>query len=745
MLKIVNLLFIIYFFSFNNIYSKNIFNGLKRLSINDIQELSSININNVINESQADILVKDLIRSDQILEVDYKKNINDDYIFDISEAPIIENVYINGNEFIKDENIINFLKSKKNNFYNNLNITEDVNLIQNIYISNGFNDTSVSVTTEKYSESKINIIYSINEGSRVKLTKIYFYGNDTFSSDYLSSIIKSKEIRFYNFLTKGSNINQSLIGNDIAILNNFYKNKGFNNIDISYSINKSILNAYSLNFYINENKRLKVNQIFYNFSDKILLSEKYLYFENEFKTQIKKNNEFFDFDILNNFINNLNDLNSKNNTLLETKYNLEIINDKININFYDSTYTALIVNDIDIYGNTITKTNVLLSKIKIKPGDYLQDFKIKKSIDEIKNLKYINSVSYDKNIDGDKVDLNFDVEENKKTGNILLGGSFTGDVGLGLIFSIKDFNLMGSGNEINADFNINSEQALFDLSYILHPLGNSLISNKFNIKNQETDLTSSFGFKSEEQSLGYSILFDYSDTVTSSLGFNLSKSRGHAAINSSDTSISDNIGNFNDTIIRFSLLQNKTNDYLYPSDGYLNKFTIDFSPTQLSDNAYVKSTLYSDVYHNFKKSNDYIFLANRLGIANSINNSNLRTVNSFSLGGLNFKGFDYRGIGPKSSNNIYLGGNKYFTSTLGYGSSFIFDEKDNIYLRIFYTTGSLWDDDYSNTDFKLRSSFGTSFDLLSPVGPISFSYVIPIDRETNDNIRRFNFSIGTAF
>ena len=31
------------------------------------------------------------------------------------------------------------------------------------------------------------------------------------------------------------------------------------------------------------------------------------------------------------------------------------------------------------------------------------------------------------------------------------------------------------------------------------------------------------------------------------------------------------------------------------------------------------------------------------------------------LGGLNFKGFDYRGIGPYDG-NIYLGGNEFFTS-----------------------------------------------------------------------------------
>mgnify|MGYP003331244093 CR=1 FL=1 len=64
-------------------------------------------------------------------------------------------------------------------------------------------------------------------------------------------------------------------------------------------------------------------------------------------------------------------------------------------------------------------------------------------------------------------------------------------------------------------------------------------------------------------------------------------------------------------------------------------------------------------------------------------NGKLKTINAFSLGGLNFKGFDYRGIG-KFDENIYLGGNKLMTSTIGYGGDFIFDESDNINYKLFY-------------------------------------------------------------
>ena len=94
---------------------------------------------------------------------------------------------------------------------------------------------------------------------------------------------------------------------------------------------------------------------------------------------------------------------------------------------------------------------------------------------------------------------------------------------------------------------------------------------------------------------------------------------------------------------------------------------------------------------------------------------NLKTTNAFSLGGLNFKGFDYRGLGPIDT-DTYLGGNNFYTLTLGYGGQFLFDKKDNINFRTFITSGSIWDSDYAaNNDFKNRLSAGLSLDIMTAV------------------------------
>ena len=237
--------------------------------------------------------------------------------------------------------------------------------------------------------------------------------------------------------------------------------------------------------------------------------------------------------------------------------------------------------------------------------------------------------------------------------------------------------------------------------------------------------------------------FDYNEDLALSSGFSLKKANRHSAVKTTSV-ISDNIGKFDIYSLNFSIRQDSTNDYLYPTDGTLNSAYFEYSPEDISDDSYYKLILSSNLFKKSKNSNRFIFLSNKLGLADSFDGK-LKSVYAYSLGGMNFKGFDYRGIGPRQD-NIYLGGNKFFSTTVGYGGSFLFDDNDNINTKLFYSLGSIWDSDYaSDNDLKLRSSIGVSFDVLSAIGPISLSYAIPIDKNTSDRTREFNFSIGTSF
>ena len=745
--KYILFIFLFSLFFVNQFFGKDIkFTGLNKLSLSDIESLSSYNSNiSDYSEFEVNEIIKDLYLSELIYDITLSNN-PDFFQISVLESSLLENIYINGNIRIEDEQIFNYISSKTNNLLNNNYIQKDISLIKNLYRSQGFYDVSVTASTEKYSDDRVNLIIDINEGDFSKLTTINFNGNNFYSKRYLSSIINSNTVSSLNIFSKGSNLNYEIFEYDKNLIQNRYLDNGFRDVKITYTLKKNKQSNFDLTFFIEENSRYSIDKIDLNIDQNTFINNDFESLVNEFEKKLKKNNYFYSKDLIFDLVKNLNEILIRDNnfsSIIDADILFE--NNSYNLVVFSKNVEPKIINKISITGNSITKDKVIRSKLNTLPGSYLNNFLLEEDKKRISATKYINSIDTEvtDNVDG-TVDVNINVDENKKTGTILLAGTANSDVGLGAAFGLKDANIMGTGNELNSSFNINSESAFFDILYKQYSFKNPNIANTYKIYNAESDYTSSFGYKSKSYGLGYSLNYKISQNTISNFGVSYSSKKGYSPKNTTDKSITESIGTFNDITLSYSLNINKSNDEFYPSQGSINDFFIEISPSNLSDNEYIKTSLSNSLYFKKSTSSNFIFLINKLGIAEALN-GNLKTINAFSLGGLSFKGFDYRGIGPSTANGIYLGGNKYFTSTFGYGTKFLFDEKDNINLKFFTTTGSIWDSDYTNSSFNLRTSVGASLDFLTPVGPVSFSYSVPVNKNNNDKVQSFNFTIGTSF
>ena len=730
----------------SNLFSKSLkFNGLSKLNSDDIQSITSVDIyNNNLEIDDINILIKELSTSQLIYDVDYTEN-NDHFLFTITESDLIENIFITNNIWIKDDLIIQNLSSKNNLFLNNEKIKNDINIIKNIYKSRGFQNISIQAKVEKFSKDRVNLIFEIEENEQQKINVIKFIGNNFYSNNYLNSIITSQSLKFYNLFKSGSNLNYGTFEFDKNQILSAYKDEGFIDVKVSYTLEKTTLNNNVLNFYIDEGERILINDVIFKIDDDFiseLFNEEILNLKNKIsdnnyyyrKILIDDTNESLNYILTSNNIHNkIISLSSDNNQ-----------NGDIDIIFSVQNKKPITINKIDITGNSITKNETIRSKIPIEPGQYLNKYTLDKSLDILKMYPYIKDVNYKSSINNQLADIIIDIDEETKTGNILLAGTFNSDTGVGVTLGLEDKNIFGSGNSLSSNFVVNSEDLKFDINYIQYPILNPNLTNTYSIFNQDNDYTNTFGYKASRKGLGYFVNFKQNDNYSYGIGLNYESFKGHSAVNTNTLAISDNIGNFENYNLNFSIKYDNTNDYLYPTDGIINKLDFTLSPNEISDNSFYKISIINKNYRQFEKSTNYLFFNNNYGFAKSLSGK-LKTINAFSLGGMNFKGFDYKGIGPYDG-KIYLGGNEYFSSTIGYGSSFIFDDKDNINIKFFLTTGSIWNSDYiTSSDIDLRTSIGTSLDFITPIGPISFSYASPIEKQNSDKTRSFNFSIGTSF
>ena len=744
---ILRLLLLMLFFYNTNIFAKSIFiEGINKLTLDDIAVITDFDIySDDYDLLKLNNFIMKLYTSDLIYDVKFNET-NNSFFIKIEENSLIEKIYINGNVRIDDDIIKKTISSKENAFLNKNTITNDINVIRNFYFSQGFYNTSVNVITEYVNSDRKNLIFQITENNFAKISDINFFGNQTFSDRLLSSIIFSSSKSDFNIFGKGSNLNPEVFNLDKIKLQEYYQDRGFNSVIVNYNLNKSNFSTYSIDFYINENYRSKVLDISFSYDQDLnLLSDMLINFNKELEYDFSKNNYYYDFEIINDYLSKTNNFLVSQN-IINKLANVKIYesNGDYNLDFYLEEITPKVIEKIDITGNSITKEKTIRSKLSIEPGDYFIKFNLQKDLDYLKNFRYINNVETEIIENQDSVAINLDINENKKTGNILLAGTANSDTGLGATFGVNDDNFFGLGDRINSSISLNSKNLLFSIDYQQYLTSSPYLSNRYRLFNNEDDYTESYGYKTKKTGFAYSVFYEIDDYKSSNVGIDYTNDINHSAKLSSDEVISDNIGDFNNFKIFYAFTNDTRNDNLYPNKGSLNRLFIELSPENISDDPFIRFTFKNTIFIDNSLNSNFFFVDNNLGIAEALNGK-LKTKETFSLGGLNFKGFDYNGIGPSNSNNIYLGGNKYFTSTLGYGSKFLFDEKDNVNFKLFYTVGSLWESDYVNSDFKLRSSAGLSFDFLTAVGPISFSYSVPISKSTSDDSKNFNFSIGSSF
>ena len=66
------------------------------------------------------------------------------------------------------------------------------------------------------------------------------------------------------------------------------------------------------------------------------------------------------------------------------------------------------------------------SKFLIEPGDYLNDYLLNNSINNLRKFSYIKEIKHNvKYLDNDVANISFTIDEQKKTGNLLFAGTLT--------------------------------------------------------------------------------------------------------------------------------------------------------------------------------------------------------------------------------------------------------------------------------------------------------------------------------
>ena len=167
----------------------------------------------------------------------------------------------------------------------------------------------------------------------------------------------------------------------------------------------------------------------------------------------------------------------------------------------------------------------------------------------------------------------------------------------------------------------------------------------------------------------------------------------------------------------------------------------------VSENNEISNTLVYTKYNELIKSSEMVGKASLyLKAINTIDGSDVRVSKRANVPYNRLRGFEKGKVGPVDGSD-YIGGNYISTLNLSTNLPGILSTIEILDFNYFIDIGNVWGVDYNSSldKSKIRSSTGIGLNVLTPVGPLSFSLAQPITKASSDKTETFRFNLGTTF
>jgi outer membrane protein insertion porin family len=727
--------------SFAEIKKVNII-GNSRVNSNTIDLLVDKKINN-IDSIYINNLTKKIYDTDFFSDVRISYN-QDVLTITVVENPIVNFFYING---IKDsdlDQVNKIITLKENSIFSSSKLKKDIEATKEFLNASGYYLASIIPEVIKIDNNQVNLIVNIDKKEISKIKNIYFIGNKYFSNNQLMSVLTMSEDSWWKFFSSSA-LSEQRIEYDKQLLRDFYKSKSFYDVQIESafaSIDKN--NNFTVTFSINSGDKFKFGDYDLKFSGLRIKEEDINAIKNISDTLLK--NQFYS-------PLTISKLNKQVTDLLESKrygnFDINIqdskaADNKINIIVQLNEGQKSLVNKINIRGNTITEEKVIRDNLIISEGDQLNFSKVKKSIDNIKSKQLFSKVDY-KIEDSDKTnfkDFNLFVKE-QPTGSISAGVGYGTNGGL-FEASINEKNFLGQGINLNFTGRLSSDVIRGELSYADPNFMNSnkeLAASLFS----ELDDYKNSGYQNKRVGTRFATKYEIYEDIffRPNLGVQFDKLE---VTGNASSLLRSRQGDFLTNTIGYNFLYDQRDSRFNPTAGSIIYFDQNIA-TLFSDiptiQTGVGATFYKELF-----SDKFIGSAKaRLTNVTAFDDKDVKLSDRIFASSSDIRGFEQRGMGPVDSGD-HIGGNNL--ATLSLKSTFPNPLPENLRPTtfLFFDMGNVWGADYSSSisdSSKLRTSTGIALDLVSPIGPLSFTYSIPLSKASTDKEQNFLFNIGSSF
>ena len=446
--------------------------GNKLASETMIRYTAGLRQNEVINVADFSRAVKRLWQLGLFEDVQIKidKETNDGFFITIQvqETPILGTVRYKGNKKLKDKQLQDELEFYLGQRIKPHVLVESITKLKDFYAEDGFLRAGVEATLvdpegtiddQKSDKDKQkqgltkDILFTIKENDKVKINKILFQGNESYSDFRLRRVLKeTKQQRWYLFWR--SYFDGKKFDEDKLALETFYRNNGYRDFTIMSDTTSANDEQKHMDIVISVIEGPRYRYRNFSWDGNTLFSNQILNRALNLKRGDYFNEEEFNAAVYNNM----------QGLYMDRGYIYSRVDpqftpvgeDSLDIHFPIVENHQIKVRNISIAGNDHTRENIIRRELNIYPGDIFNREMLIRSQRNLLRLNYFSNVVPDvAPADEDEVDLEITVEEksaDRANANMGYSGVYGLSGGLGVEFA----NFRGLGQQFMISYNIGS-------------------------------------------------------------------------------------------------------------------------------------------------------------------------------------------------------------------------------------------------------------------------------------------------
>ncbi len=386
-------------------------------------------------------------------------------IYKVKERPQITDVRLEGMKAIRttDDKIVSATRVHPGAILDPTHVKDTINGITKVYQDKGYLDAKVAFHTLLEPDNTAVAIFQVTEGPKVQITQIKFHGNTAFSDSELRSVMETKtHMPIISWITSAGALDRAKLQSDTDHITAFYYDEGYLNVHVDTPKITRVGNSLHILINIDEGQPYRLGRI--------ALAGNLEFPHHELaKLLTLKRGERFQGAKLQHNVLVLSDFYSNRGYAfvnVDPRTQLDPTTHRINITFFINPGHEVLVNRINITGNTKTSDKVIRRELRIQEQEPYSAEAIRESKVRLDRLGFFTDtrITTEPAQQPDRINLNVNVSE-ANTASLSVAGGYDTYAGVFGNFTLGNTNLFGGGESLVLNAQIGFLFQNYSISY----------------------------------------------------------------------------------------------------------------------------------------------------------------------------------------------------------------------------------------------------------------------------------------